>query len=146
MLLYVGFILIAFAAIAGLGFAFAGGGGSDKTSKRLTAIGGGDRLEKARGKAVAHDQAGRRKQILQNLKANERQERKAKLTLEARIRQAGLSISLRTFWIASGVLGLTLGVVALVLQAPPLLALGAAFISGLGLPRWVLGFLIARRI
>ena len=146
MLIYVGFILIAFAAIAGLGFAFAGGGGSDKTAKRLTAISGGDRLEKAKGKAVALDQAGRRKQILNNLKATERQERKAKLNLDARIRQAGLSITVRTFWIISGVLGVSVGLIVLILHAPPLLALGAAFVSGLGLPRWVLGFLIGRRI
>ncbi len=147
MILYIGFMVLAFAAITGLGFAFVGGGGgSDKTAKRLAAVSGGAKLEKAKGKAVALDQAGRRKQILQNLKANERQERKAKLNLQARIKQAGLSISLQVFWIISGVLGTVLALIALVLHAPLLACVGVGFVAGLGLPRWVLGFLIKGRI
>ncbi len=151
MLGTLGFMLIAFVVLAGLGWAFvgAGGGGSGSTganTKRMAAVTGGARLEKTKAKNAAVDQAGRRKQILQNLKANEQQARKAKLSLEARIRQAGLSFSLRTFWIGSGVFGLVAIGASFVLHAPPLAVLFIGFIAGLGLPRWLLGVLIKRRM
>lgn len=147
MLGTIGFILIAFMVLGGLGWAFAGGGSSSgANSKRLAAVAGGPRLEKSKAKAAAVDQAGRRKQILQNLKANEQQARKAKLTLDSRLRQAGLSISVRTFWIICAVMGLVAALAAVILRVNPLVALGIAFAAGFGLPRWVLGFLIKRRI
>lgn len=147
MLGTIGFILIAFMVLGGLGWAFAGGGsGSGANSRRLAAVAGGPRLEKSKAKAAAVDQAGRRKQILQNLKANEQQARKAKLTLDSRLKQAGLSMSVRTFWILCGVMGLVSALAAIVLRVNPLVALGIAFAAGFGLPRWVLGFLIKRRI
>jgi len=139
--------VMAFVVLGGLGFAFAGGeGNSARANKRLTAVAGGAKLEKSKAKNQAVDQAGRRKQIVQNLKANERQERKAKLTLESRLRQAGLSLSTRIFWIISAVFGLLAGVVALALQANIVIALGIAFAAGFGLPRWVLGVMIQGRI
>jgi tight adherence protein B len=148
MLATIGIALMAFVVIGGLGWAFAGGGGGSAgvNSKRLTAVAGGPKLEKNKARAVALDQAGRRKQIVQNLKVTEQQARKAKLTLESRIRQAGLSISLRTFWIVSGVLGLISALGVVFVHINPLLALGVGFAAGLGLPRWVLGFMIARRM
>lgn len=142
------FCVMAFIVVGGLGFAFAGGdsGGGARANKRLSAVAGGAKLEKTKARAAAIDQAGRRKQIVQNLKANERQERKAKLTLESRLRQAGLNVTLRTFWIVSGVLGVVAALVALILHANPLIALGVGFAAGMGLPRWVLGVLIKGRI
>jgi len=151
MLGTLGFMLIAFVVLGGLGWAFvgAGGGGSGSSganTKRLAAVTGGAKLEKTKAKNAAVDQAGRRKQILQNLKANEQLARKAKLTIDARIRQAGLNFGLQTFWIGSGVLGVMAMVGGFVLHFPPLACLFMGFIFGLGLPRWMLGFLIKRRI
>jgi len=142
-------MLIAFVVLGAMGWAFAGGGGSSNSGanpKRMAAITGGPKLEKVKAKNATVDQAGRRKQILQNLRANEQQARKAKLTIDSRIRQAGLNFSLQTFWIGSGVLGVLAAVTGLVLHANPLAALFMGFIFGLGLPRWLLGFLIKRRM
>lgn len=147
MLGMIGFMLVAFLVLGGLGWAFAGGGSSGVAStKRVASVTSGAKLEKTKAKTVALDQAGRRKQILQNLKVNEQQARKAKQTLGSRIQQAGLNISVRTFWMFCGGLGLVSALIGLVLIKSPLLALGIGFAAGLGLPRWVLGFLTKGRI
>jgi tight adherence protein B len=66
--------------------------------------------------------------------------------MRRRLDQAGLpNVSANAFWIASGALGA--GVAALCFftgQGILIIAL-AAFAAGLGLPRWVLGFMKARR-
>jgi len=151
MLGTLGFMLVAFLVLGGLGWAFVGAGGSGSGStgantKRMAAVTGGGKFEKVKAKNAAVDQAGRRKQILQNLKANEQQARKAKLTIEARIRQAGLNFSLPTFWVGSGALAVTAMVVGFVLHANPLICLFVGFIAGFGLPRWLLAVLSKRRI
>lgn len=139
--------ILAFVTVAGLGLAFAGGGQS-KASKRAQAIvaNGGSAERKNRAKAAAvNDPTSRRKQILKTLKDQERQARKATLTLDARLRQAGLSTSVRTFWIVSMVVALVVFAGAFVFIKQPLAAVGLAFAAGFGLPRWVIGFLGKRR-
>ena len=143
--------LAGFAAALTLGLAFAGGGGSAsagrKTAKRLAVVAGPGRAEARLKTGKGGDQAvTRRKQILDGLKAQERLERKAKLTIAARIQQAGLSISVQVFWIVSGVAGLAAGAAAGVALHNPLAALGAAFVGGFGLPRWLLGVLCKGRL
>ena len=139
------FIFVAvfgFVAVAGLGLALAGGGagaGSARATKRVQAVAGGARVHAGRTKTA--DAAGaRRKQILQNLKSSEQQQRRAKLSLEGRIRQAGLALPVRTFWIISGVMGAMGLLGGLVVTHAPLVGLGAGVVLGLGLPRWFLGF------
>ena len=141
--------VLAFITIGGIGWVFVGGdSGSARAAKRAQAIvSGGPRETRARGRAaVANTQESRRKQILQTLKDQERQQKKATLAIAARLQQAGLSVSVRTFWIASIVFGLGLGLLALIATQKPLIALGLAFAAGLGLPRWLVGFLAKRRI
>ncbi len=148
-LLFVAVAVFGFLAVAGLGLALAGGGATSggRVSKRMASVSqAGVARADARGKAGKLDQATlRRKQILDNLKAIERQERKAKLTLAARIQQAGLSFSVQTFWIGSLVIGLVMGFGIGVASHNPLIALGTAFAGGLGLPRWLLGMLCKSR-
>jgi tight adherence protein B len=143
------FILIGFmgfVVIAGLGFVFAGGDGADvKTTKRMQAIAGGANADKPRARTASEAAGVRRKQIVQTLKAAEKQERRVKLTTESRLRQAGLSISVRTFWIICGVLGLITCVATFVFMGNIFAALGVGFASGFGLPRWLLGSMIGRR-
>jgi tight adherence protein B len=146
MLGTIGFMLVAFVLLGAVGWAFAGSDSSLANPKRLASVSGGARLEKVKAKSAANDQASRRKQIVQNLKINEQQARRAKLTLEARLHQAGLSISVRTFWIISAVFGLIALASAFILHANPVASLFIGFICGLGLPRWLLGVLIKRRI
>lgn len=143
--------VLAFITVAGIGFVFAGGdSGNAKTIKRAQAIvSAGPRDTRARGARAAasvNNQEVRRKQILQTLKDQDRKQKKATLAITARLQQAGLTMSVKTFWIVSGALGLSLGAVALLLTQKPLIGLGIAFATGLGLPRWVVNFLAKRRI
>ena len=136
-----------FVAVAGLGLAFAGGAGAGgaRATKRVQAVAAAQRGDAAARARKADPAGARRKQILQNLKAAEQQERKVKLTLEARLTQAGLSISVRTFWIVSAVIcGVGLMGAMVVAHSLPV-ALGAAFVLGFGLPRWWLSTSAKRR-
>lgn len=92
----------------------------------------------------------RRKSVQDTLKDLERkQSEKLKdrkdTSLRGRLVQAGLSISVRKFYLMSVGLGLVVFLVALLYEAPLLLALGGGFVGALGLPRWVLSFLVKRR-
>ncbi len=89
----------------------------------------------------------RRKQIQESLKQLEVQEkaRKKKLTLAARIQQAGLEITSRTFWIMSMVSGLVFCIAPIAAGAPLLAGAAAGFVGFLGFPRWLLGYLCRRR-
>jgi len=145
---------LAFVLVICVGLALAGGGngGSNaKTVKRAQALvaGGGSRqakLDRAKlAKQAISGPDARRKQILKTLKEQERQQRKQTVTLEARMRQAGLSATMKTFWIISACVGLTVGLITFVVKPNPFLVLGVSFIAGLGLPRWIVGFLAKRR-
>ena len=120
-------------------------GAHAKALKRAQGFSAAAKVERGRrqGQDVATN---RRKQILTNLKAMEKQQRKQSLTLENRLAQAGLAPNVRGFWIISGVLAFLLFAVGFVVMKTPLIALAMAFAGGLGLPRWVLGFLAKRRI
>jgi tight adherence protein B len=109
--------------------------------------GGAPAANRARARVTAANTPDvRRKQILQTLKENEKRQKQASLTVTARIQQAGLNITPRTFWIVSALIGAAVLLVFAVLVRQPLVGLGAAFAAGFGLPRWVLGFLGNRRI
>jgi tight adherence protein B len=59
------------------------------------------------------------------------------MTMGAKLKQADLSMKLRTFIIISVVLGVISTLVAFVVGLNPILALGIGVAMGLGLPRWV---------
>lgn len=89
----------------------------------------------------------RRKAVADTLKElEERQNPKQKLTLRLRLQRAGLDITPRAYWIASGISGAACGLLMLVLfpNVPATPAAGA-FVGTFGLPRWVLGWLTKRR-
>jgi tight adherence protein B len=134
-------------ALGGAAFAFAGNSGG-RTQKRFAAV-AKPRATGRNARPSADSNAQRRKNVQALLKDIESKtaEKKQKLTLRRRLDQAGLtSTTPRAFWIASAALG---GCVVLVCvftrQSILVMALGA-FAAGLGLPRWVLGFLKRRRI
>ena len=139
-------VALAFIALCGAGYALAGGDESQaKVVKRAQALAPTSKAERA-GRNVHETAVTRRKQILQTLKLVERQQRKQSLTLAGRMNQAGLTPNLKTFWIISGVLAVVGGGLGLFVAHNPLLAAGLAFALGIGLPRWVLGFLAKRRV
>ncbi|PIC01235.1 type II secretion system F family protein [Caulobacter sp. X] len=139
--------VLGFITIAGLGFAFVGGDSqAAKASKRAQTIGAGGVERTARGKAAPNPTDVRRQTILKALKEQERKQKKATLSIAARMQAAGLGANVRLFWLVS--LGLAGGVILIVLALGQSLwiALGAGFAAGLGLPRWVLAVLAQGRI
>jgi tight adherence protein B len=144
--------VLAFITVGGLGWAIVGGDPAQaRTVKRAQTIVSGagsqaGKLERAaRAKSVVNNPDNRRKQILKTLKEQERQQRKATITLEARLRQAGLKTTVQTFWIISGALGLTLFGLLFAVKHNIWIALALGFAAAFGLPRWVVGFLAKRR-
>ena len=130
---------LAFITIGGVGWVLVGGEDtSAQAVKRAKSIGAG-RAETAskRTAAVVNTPEARRKQIMLQLREVDRRDRKARMTMGAKLKQADLSISLRTFIISSVVLGFISALVAFVLGLNPLLSLGIGVAMGLGLPRWV---------
>ncbi|MDO8381347.1 type II secretion system F family protein [Phenylobacterium sp.] len=141
--------VLAFITIAGLGFAFAGGDSeSTRATKRAQAlVSGGSGESRVRGgRTPANSPEARRKAILKTLKDQDRRQKKATLSIAARLQQAGLTFTEKQFWIASAVFGLVIGALSLPFGRSPLIALGLAFAAGLGLPRWVVGFIAKGRM
>lgn len=141
--------ILAFITIGGLGWVFVGGDDSSAQAvKRAEAMGLGQtkaaRVKAA--KAEANTPEARRKAIESQLKEAERKERKARMTIAARLKHAGLGISVRTFWMISAGLGVVAALVALVFGLHILVALGAGVAAGVGLPRWIVGFVASGRM
>ena len=137
--------ILAFGAVAGLGFVFAGSGDSGRMVKRAQAITAAPQRERGRTRTAVVDAGARRKQLLKSLKDHERIQRKASVTLAARLQQAGLSLTVPQFWIISAVLGVLILAICLMLRTNPFVFVLLPLVAALGLPRWVVGFLAKRR-
>jgi len=92
----------------------------------------------------------RRKSVQDSLKELEKkQEEQARKagdgSIKARLAQTGLPLRLTHFYVMSGVLGVVVLLMVLLSGAPLLAAFGAAFAAAIGLPRWIVGFLVKRR-
>lgn len=141
--------VLGFIAVAGFGWAVAGGdNGSAKVAKRAhgLVLGRAEAAEAGRVKRAQSAPDQRRRQILKTLRAQEKQQKRARLTLSSRLTRAGLSDNVRGFWIVSGVLSLLVALLILLLRQPWWVALILSVGAGLGLPRWVLNFLATRRM
>lgn len=151
-LIQIGFVLLAAIAVGGLAIAvfLPQLTGQADVSKRVSAIAGKnssgktslrDRLSEGKGEK-------RRGKIQESLDKFEKkqQSKKKKVTLQNQIRQAGLDMPIKMFWVFSVVAGVVAAIGALVGGVTPIVALGAAVAVGLGLPRWFLKFLIKRRM
>jgi tight adherence protein B len=155
MLVTILIAFLGFVIIASVGFVFTQGGssGSAALTKRAQTIGLGSNVRtKARNKSAAKSPEERRKQISEQLKEAERRERKARLTLKARMMHAGLTPDTGKFWLISGVMGaiaflpplFLLGNMNIMIRL--LVAAGAAFVATYGLPRWVLSHMAGARL
>ena len=137
--------LLGFLSLGGLAFAFAGG--DERSQKRLQAL--ATPKESSRGSKAQSDAQKRKnlaallKDVEQNQAAQRKQE---KPTLRRRLEQAGFeNATPQAFWIASGGLGAVVALVCLLTRQSPLVLAMAVFAVSLGLPRWALSFLTARR-
>lgn len=92
------------------------------------------------------DQTTRRKQVADSLKEVENRTTSKKATLETRLSQAGVDWSRNRYLVTSAVLGVGLAIGAFVLNGS-LIVSGLLLLAGtLGLPRWVLSYLINKRM
>jgi tight adherence protein B len=136
--------VVLFAAGAG-GVAYAFLGAGDGSAKRVAAL-----AEKkvAGGRSQADQNQQRRKNVQALLKDLEKQQaqQKVRMTMRRRLEQAGLDITERTFYIMSGILALVVCGGCQISGQSLLVALGAGFAAGFGVPRWVLGFMRGRRL
>jgi len=136
---------LAVMAAGGVAFAFTGSGA---TSKKRIAAAARPSASSAKARTAQDTNQQRRKSVQVLLKDLEKQQAdiKKRPTMRKRIEQAGLKITPRNFWLISALSGLLAAAVVLVLHQSLLVAALACFVFGLGLPRWVLHFLKARRL
>ncbi len=90
----------------------------------------------------------RRKSLQDTLKElddKQKSKRVKNRSMKARLEQAGLTIEASRFYLYSGGGALFLALLALLADVPLYGILGIGFATGLGLPRWVVSFLISRR-
>lgn len=142
MLLPILAAILAFITIGGVGWVLVGGDDSSSQALKRAKTMGGVRAEaaaSAKRAAAANTPEARRKQILLQLQEVDRRERKARMTMGAKLKQAGLSLSVRTFVIISVAAGLVGALLAFVLGANIIIVLGVGVAAGLGLPRWIIG-------
>lgn len=139
-------VVACLAAVAAGGVAFvflepllSGEARARKRQQALVGSGGARRSERVVGMS-------RRDQIAQTLKdLDSREKARSRVTVEQRLAQAGLAWTKRKFMVVSAVLGVVCGLLVLSLTGSTLSAGAALFAGALGLPRWILSFLIRRR-
>jgi len=143
-MIFLVFILFSM-TLGGVAFAFTGG--DEKTQKRVAAV--AKASASARGRVSSpQDQSQKRKNVAALLKDVEknRAAKQERPTMRRRLEQAGFpKANPRDFWIICGIAA-CLTAALTILTHQNILVIGAAsFVVGLGLPRWVLGFLTNRR-
>lgn len=89
----------------------------------------------------------RRRQVQESLKQIEERAKQHKrgVPLRLLISRAGLDLSVRKFWIISGLVGAMMALLPILLGFPLLVGLLGGVVGCLGLPRWFLGSLAKRR-
>ena len=121
-----------------------------KTTSRLSRVKSAetDRATVKAAKDRVQELSKRRKSVQDTLKQMEEKQRSKKaatVSLPAKLVQAGLKISPSNFYMISAFAGMIAFAFPFLAGAPLLIAAAAAFVVGLGLPRWVVNFLIKRR-
>jgi tight adherence protein B len=121
--------------------------GDPATRKRINAVakpGSGGRG----GRSAEQVAAARRKNVASMLKDIEKNQaaKKEKPTMRRRLEQAGFpKANPMVFWGISAALGVVTAIACLIMGQQLLVTAMGVFAMGFGLPRWVLGFLTARR-
>ena len=118
--------------------------GEKKADQRLAGL-SADKTDRAR-----YSPEQKRRKAVQDVleELDQRQKEDAKVSMRQRLSQAGLTISPLVFYLLSALNAAVLGVSAYIFTGPSvaIYATGAAiFAGGIGLPRWVVNFLSARR-
>lgn len=143
----VGLFVLIFVSVGGLAYVVMPPG-NGRTQKRVTAVARGGNASPVNVAArVAGENQQRRKSVSALLKDLEKQQKanKVRPSMRKRIEQAGLKMSPRTFYVVSGFSGLIAAAGCEATHLSLLATLFGAFAAGVGLPRWLLMLLKARR-
>ena len=90
--------------------------------------------------------AARRKQVTESLKDLDKRDKQSdKISLEMKLEQAGLAISVRSFIIASCISGFVVGLLSFMLLNH-WYALAGLLVGGVGIPNWIVNYLRAKRL
>ena len=117
-----------------------------KTTQLMARMAGPNRAKALRGEGEVDNNEKRRKQVQDTLNTLEqKQNANKKISLQTKLQRAGLETPVRKFFIISAFFGLSVASVFMMFGFSALVALGAGFAAGFGLPRWVLNFLVTRR-
>ncbi len=139
--------ILAFLSIGAMAWVFAGGEGG-LAAKRAKEI-AGPRKGAVRRDMSVEIATQKRKQsnadALKDLNDQQKKSRKSMLSIKGKIAQAGLSVSVIHFWGAAAVLCAVVIGLCLHLQTPLMITGLTAIVAFIGMPRWVLGVMIARR-
>ncbi|HSZ74030.1 MAG TPA: type II secretion system F family protein [Rhizomicrobium sp.] len=132
-------------ALGSFALAFAGGIGG-KAQRRVAAVGKASPSVRG-GRALADATASRRKNVTTLLLELEKQQKakKQRPTLRRRLERSGLKITPQVYWIIGAGLAVAVAAVCFATGKPWYVAVLGAFGTGLGLPRWVIGYLTRRR-
>lgn len=119
--------------------------GERQASKRMASVKEGQTVRGTRG-GVPEVMNTRKKQVQETLKELEaKQKSKKKVSLAVRLARAGLDVPTKSFYIASGVTGLVIGLIVFVTGSSAPVSLLCAFVGAVGLPQWLLKFMAKRR-
>lgn len=134
-------------AVAGIAFAFIGGGETANASKRVAAAARGGKAVAKGVESSGETSAKRRRQVQETLKEIERKQAQvnARPTLTSMLQQADWSMDPRKFMILTAGLGVAASFAFIIMGYQWFVAVGAGAVVGIGLPRWFLGFAIGRR-
>lgn len=148
------FVVLVFLTVGGLIYAFMYNSIEEQRNvgRRMGAIGSnaaGGQFRKKGGKLNETER--RRRDLATSLKRVEDKQTSRDKNIKSpplylQINQAGLSWSMKNFWIASAVSGVVFTIIALGFGMPTMFLPAATLVGGLGIPRWVVSYLRKRRI
>ncbi|MGI9400334.1 MAG: type II secretion system F family protein [Rhizobiaceae bacterium] len=147
MLAFIGLTTL---AVAGLIYAFMFDRVSNEvaTEKRVKSVQNRDVVAKSNATARINDVAKRRKSVqdsLKELEDKQKEKQRKSIGIKKQMAQAGLNLSMNQFVLLSIFSSLFFGLVAFLAGAPLLGIGGAAFVGGVGVPRWLVSRIRKRR-
>jgi tight adherence protein B len=121
----------------------------DKANKRVSSLHTAKSSKRTGGGSSESQNKERRKKLADSLTALENKtknlKKKRRLTMSQTLEQAGLSIKPKQYYIGSAVSAVLFGLIGVISGQQPWISGLLVLVGGLGFPRWMLGFLRARR-
>jgi tight adherence protein B len=140
-------LMLLLLAVGAGGVVLVTSGAGTVSRKRISAV--AERAGGASGARSATDpNSQRRKNTQAALKDFEKQQaaHKKRRTMRQRIEQAGLTMTVRTFYTISAGAALAASIGCVIMHQSIFVAAAAALVFGVGVPRWILGYLRGRRL